>query len=205
MRTELRVLAVALLLPACASGGGGPSGVGLGAYEQYQPVLEASLENVTLASEANIAVLHVQLPTEGSRPVLFSVQYPRYDTDPVKFGAGTHRLEPRQRTAAAPPRCQPGAAPTLSGCRPHLPDYPGVQVPSLSGYYSTSARIVIASEQPLDPFSLAEFFIARGRADTQFASAMRGTDNEAAQINLERVLRDRLGATGWAAYYRPES
>jgi hypothetical protein len=202
MRTAVLVLTAATVTAGC---GAARPGVGFGAYDRYQPVLEATHQDITLASQANVMVLIIQTPTERQRPVLFSVQYPLYDTDQLQFAAGRHRLAPRLRTAAAPPRCGPGAAPTLSGCRPYLPDYPGVQLPSLSGYYATSARLLIASDEAHDPFPLAEFLIARARTDTALKEALLDDDPARAQAELERALRDRFGATGWAAYYRSQS
>jgi hypothetical protein len=203
MKVTATVLAIALLATAC---GGARPGVGLGAYDRFGPVLAPSDQDIELAADAHVIVLTVQTPNEVTRPILVSVTYPRYDTDRLEFTAGRHRLESRQRTAAAPARCV-GTEPTLSGCRPHLPDYPGVQVPAstLTGYYYPAGRIMIASEEALDPFTMAEFFIVRMRTDPDLAAAMRVGESETVQLHLTRVLRERLGPTGWAAYYRPQS
>jgi hypothetical protein len=190
----------ALTLSACGSA---REGVRLGAYDEFQPVVASTQEHIQLARSANVTVVNVLTPNDQGRPVLFSVQYPRFDTDPAEFTAGSHRLQPRLRTAAAPPRCQPGVNPTLAGCRPHLPDYPGVGVPSLSGYYATAGTLFIASDGAIDPYELADALFNLARSSTELSSALKRDDPQITQIALERALSARAGMPRWAAYYLP--
>lgn len=216
MRNTLAAVAVLTIVTgACASGGGGgggsisSSGVAFGpAAAEYQPVLARSYQDMQIAAPAHAAIITVLTPTiEESKPVLFSVNYPQYDTDPRQFEIGRHRLVARQRTAADPPRCQGSARPSLSGCRPHLQTYPGVNIAatqSLSAEYAGNGTLLIVSERPVDPYEVAEALITRTRSRPTLAVAVRGDNASAAQRELEAVLGEILGTSAgkWAAHYQ---
>jgi hypothetical protein len=206
-----------VILAGCASGGGGgeggggaiqSSGVAFGpASAEFQPVLARSYEDAQFAVKGSPVIIGVLTPTvEQSRPVLFTPQYPRFDTDPREFEPGRHRLQARQRNAADQPRCQGNARPTLSGCRPYLQNYPGVAIPatsSLNDEYATNATLLVVTERPVDPYELSEGLIRSARSRPTLAVALRGSDTAAAQRELTAVLTELLGSSGkWAAHYQ---
>ena len=217
MRKVFAGVGIVALAAACASGGGGggeggtvqSSGVAFGpASAEFQPVLARSYEDVQLAVKGSPVTLNVLTPTvEQSRPVLFTVRYPQYDTDAREFEPGRHRLQARQRNAADPPRCTGSVRPTLSGCRPYLQNYPGVAIPatsSLSDEYATNATLLVVTERPIDPYELAEGLISRTRGRPTLAVALRGSDTAAATRELTTILGELLGTSAgkWAAHYQ---
>jgi hypothetical protein len=214
MRKVFAGVGIAVLAAGCASGGGGggavqSSGVAFGpAAAEFQPALARSYEDAQIAMRGSPVIINVLTPiVEQSRPVLFTVRYPQYDTDPREFEPGRHRLLARQRNAADPPRCQGSARPTLSGCRPYLQNYPGVAIPatsSMSAEYATNATLLIVTERPVDPYEVAEGLIARARSRPTLSVALRGDDTALAQRELTAVLGELLGASAgrWSAHYQ---
>ena len=218
MRKVIAGVGIVVLAAGCASGGGGggegggtiqSSGVAFGpAAAEFQPVLARSYEDAQFAVRGSPVIIGVLTPTvEQGKPVLFTPQYPRFDTDPREFEPGRHRLQARQRTAADPPRCMGTARPALSGCRPYLQNYPGVAIPatsSLSNEYATNGTLLLVTERPIDPYELSEGLIRSVRSRPSLGVALRGSDTSAAQRELTAVLTELLGtASGkWSAHYQ---
>jgi hypothetical protein len=207
MRRLLRILLLAsLALPvACATR---YQSAALGQYERFEPY--ARLRNVSidleLSRDAYIAIIAIRAPSPGfrDRPVLYRPLYPLYPTDPVRFAAGRHRLVARRTTLVDPLNCRRDEVPTLDGCRRPAHLYPGVGGPGDVGtvYSSTLAHyIVIASEEYIDPFTLADELFNTTLERPELASVLRRLDANASAQLLEQALLDRPGTPIWGAFY----
>lgn len=208
MRSKFVSALLIIAATGCASGGGGGgggSGVAFGPQAATtQPVITSfNAQDIALAAPAHVVIIAVMAPQlDDGRPLLFQVDYPRFDGDPLEFQPGTYRVNSRQRTAAAPPRCQPGQSPTFQTCRPMLTTYPGVGgIPSLGQFYSTAGYIMVTNNAFMDPYTLADQLFNRARSRPGFYSAIKSNNAVGVQAELEPVL-GTLGAN-WSAYYRP--
>jgi hypothetical protein len=180
----------------------------LGQYDRFEPY--ARVRNMSidleLARAAYVVIIAIRTPSPGfqDRPILFRPLYPLYPTDEVRFPAGRHRLVARRVTLNEPLNCRRDEQPTLSGCRrpPHL--YPGVGGPGDVGgaYASTLAHyIVIASEEFIDPFTLADELFLVTLERPELSQLLRTHDAERSAPQLERALLDRPGTPMWGAFY----
>lgn len=155
-----------------------------------------------LAQRAHVAVVQVLTPTPGNqdRPVLFVPLYPRFETDQREFEPGTHRLAAREETFRQDWVCGDTQSPTMDGCRRDYRYLPGVR--SLAEYHDGYTHfITLVSDQPIDPYALAEELFYMAFDDPRLAQQFRDVDAEAAAATLEQALLDRPGSANWAAHY----
>ena len=180
----------------------------LGNYDEFRPDarLRATSLDVELARPAYVAVIGITTPGPGyqERPVLFEPIYPRWDTDETHFAAGRHHIVSRRQTLRDPANCRDDQKPTLSGCRraPHL--YPGVGSHiEVDGIYVADPGhyMVIASEDFVDPYTLADDLFEVAFEREEFAAALKTDRAQTAANNLERALLDRPGSFVWSALY----
>ena len=203
-----RVPALLVLLAsvACAST---QRSAGLGSYDEFRPY--ATLRSFTVADlelsrPAYVAIVGITIPAPGyaERPVVFQPIYPRWDTDKTHFAAGRHRIVSARRTLRDPANCRGTEKPTLSGCRKRLYQYPEAGAHNEVGriYVADAGHyVVIASEEFVDPYLLAEdlFFLAFEREE--LAAALKSRKVHEAASDLERALSDRPGSPIWGALY----
>ena len=192
----------------CASGGGGGGGAENASFGPQAATVQPSIvsfnaQDISVAAPAHVIVIQVMAPqVDDGRPLLFQVDYPRFDGDPLEFQPGRHRLNSRQRSAAAPARCEAGQSPTFRTCRPTLTTYPGVGgIPSLSQFYTPAGYIMITNNQFVDPYSMADQLFNRVRARPAFSAAIRDNNAAAVQTELQAVLAGLGG--DWSATFRP--
>jgi hypothetical protein len=178
----------------------------LGQYDEFAPyaVLRGRTVDLELARTAHVAVLAVRTPTTeySERPVVFTVLYPRFDTDRTQFGPGRHRLTPRRQTLQEPPNCRVEQRPSLTGCRRAEFRYIGTGITMGQAYLPEEMQyLVIASEEFVDPYTLADDLYLTATDDEALSLALRRRDANASERELERALLDRPGSPLWGAFY----
>lgn len=201
----LLLLALSIAPAACATR---YTSAALGQYERFEPYarLRSTSIDLELSRAAYVAVIAIRAPSPGfrDRPILFRPLYPIYPTDSVHFSAGRHRLIPRRISVIEPLNCRGNETPSIDGCRrpPHL--YPGVGGPGdVGGAYGSGLAhyIVIASEEFVDPYTLADELFNIALERPELASALRLLNAQASAPLLERALLDRPGTPIWGAFY----
>jgi hypothetical protein len=198
------VLFLALLIPACAGTRYGTAA--LGNYDAYEPfaTMNRGLVTVEIAREAHLAVVSVQVPRPGyeTAPVIFDVVYPHSSADRTLFPPGRHRMSPRPVARRAFRECEALEKPSLDGCRRRI--LPGLRTVDNERMYQPASEhhvIVVAADQPVDPYTLAEALYFAALENEVLAGALRRRDAPAARAILERTLLDQNLATGWAGVY----
>lgn len=199
-----RTLVAALCVLAWACGGTLPR-----EYEQLAPdpslvaeLTRTSPLTVELEQESHVLVLSVIYPSqsEPDHPILFSVRYPMYPTDPRSFVAGTHRLTPWQRPGFWPMNCRSSETPSIDGCR-----RPFYLLPGASGYRPSrdplTAVLLIASDVFRDPYPLAEEFYWQVLQNAPIHGKLIGADVATLSAELEPILLSVLGPRGWTAAF----
>ena len=199
------LLFCALLATACAPR---RYSAALGNYDAFQPyaMLRSTSYDIELARAAHVAIIAITPPAPGynERPVLFRPLYPLWDTDRTQFTAGKHRVTPRRQTLRDPVNCRGSEKPTLRGCRRAAYLYPGAGVPGeVNSIYSVDLGhyLVIASEDYLDAFTLADELFDMVLDRSELAEALKTRKGEMAAADLERALLDRPGSPLWGALY----
>jgi hypothetical protein len=198
-------LPLLLLCTACAPQ---YASIAMGQYDLFRPyarVYSATID-IELARPAHVAVISIIAPAPGynERPVLFEARYPQWDTDETHFAAGEHRLLPRRMTLRDPRNCRDTEKPSLSGCRRPRYMYIGAGAPNeLSQIYQSdpSHYLVIASEEFIDPFTLADDLFDMAFERPELGTALKTRKAHEAGDVLERALLDRPGPPMWAAFY----
>jgi hypothetical protein len=202
-RTAL--VSICALLTACASR---HYSAALGNYDHFQPyaALRSTSYDIEIARSAYVVIIGITPPSAGysDRPVLFRPLYPLWDTDRTQFPAGKHRVSPRRQTLRDPMNCRSDETPSLSGCRRAFYLYPGAGTSSeIGGIYSIDYGhyLVIASEEFIDPFQLADELFEMAFERKELAEALKTRKGEVAAGDVERALLDRPGTPIWGALY----
>lgn len=180
----------------------------LGNYDEFRPYarVRSTSVDIEIARPAYVAVIGIIPPTPGyfERPVLFRPLYPLWDTDETRFNAGRHRVSPRRQTLRDPPNCRTGEKPSISGCRRLAYLLPGVGAPNeiAQAYIADPSHyLVVASEEFVDPFTLADDLFEIAFERLELGSALKRRAGEDAASDLERALLDRPGTPIWGALY----
>jgi hypothetical protein len=182
--------------------------IAMGQYADFQPYARVYTNtiDIELARPAYVAVIRITTPGPGynERPVLFQPIYPRYETDETHFGAGRHRVTPRRTSLIDPRNCREAEKPSLDGCRRALYMLPGVGSPGEIGtaYVSDPSHyFVVASEEFVDPYALAEDLFEMAFDRLELSAALKTGRATIAGTELERALLDRPGSPIWGAFY----
>jgi hypothetical protein len=192
---------VSLTASACASGIPREA-VSFGMVPEPVTVARLSPFVVELEDSSYVAVLWMTYPDtdEPGRPITFSGRYPLYPTDQLSFASGRHRLISRRREDRDPYDCEANETPSLAGCRRPLHLLPGA-----NQYIATrtplTASVVIASQDYIDPYALAEDLYWALMKDSQRAQRLVGADIETVAAELQPVLLEMLGLRDWSASF----
>jgi hypothetical protein len=204
----MRRLIATLALLASVGCAAGFYSAALGNYDEFQPYarLRATSLDLELARDAYVAVIGITTPAPGysERPVLFQPIYPQWDTDETHFRAGRHRIVSRRQTLRDPVNCRHDQKPTLSGCRraPYLYPGAGSHVEIGRVYVADPSHyVVIASEEFVDPYTLADDLFELAFEREELGDALKARTAETAATDLERALLDRPGSPIWGALY----
>jgi hypothetical protein len=198
--TPLSALLCAVLFSGCAvQVNRAAFGRGVAAY---QPAAEmrGALITIDVARPAHVAVVGIAAPRPGFEyaPIKFEAVFPFSDIDPTYHEAGRHRLRPRLVGGRTYRECREAEKPSLSDCRRTY--LPNTNVPGAYEGLGEQHYIVVFSEEPVDPYTLAYELFLTGLVDDDFNAAITRREPGATTDEVERALRPHI-AIGWAAVH----
>lgn len=152
---------------------------------------------IGLQKPAHVTVLGLR-PGRDRYPVIFRALYPERPGDQWQFPAGRARVPPVGARRGPPFNadwCKANETPTLDGCRYRN----GVPAMFEQGGPSLNYVLLIASDEPIDPFRAAYELTLAAYEDDALTEAIRSSDRGVVRRAVEQALANRRGTPFWSA------